>query len=165
MPKIPNPDSDAPIKPYAPKDTGTNIELYAKAAEFVKLKSDVDRAAKRLDELKKDLRLLVDVVSADGSGHKILVLKNGTNAIELKQTLRITTTIRPDALPLLKEHGFDKAVELVEVVRNDVLEIMVTDGEIPEELYAELFAKRENYAFTAKVTSVAKPRARPDAGE
>lgn len=165
MPKIPNPDSDAPIKPYAPKDTGTNIELYAKAAEFVKLKSDVERATKRLDELKKDLRLLVEPSTPDSSGHKLLVLKNGTNAIELKQTLRITTTIRPDALTVLKENGYDKAVELVEVVRNDVLELMVTDGEIPEDLYEELFSKKENYAFTAKVTNVAKPRARPDAGE
>lgn len=155
MPKI---GATGEPAPFNPADTGSHLELYTKAARYVNLKAQGKEIEKELKELNAALKEAVDVVAPDENGNRVLTVKNGTNGIELKQGLRISTSLSTTAKETLLTNGLDQYVEQVEVVRADALEIAVEAGEIPDKVLEKLYVTSESYALTAKVVTVTTPR-------
>ena len=129
-----------------------NEQLALQGVEFFNKKA----AIKELEAQCKDIRKpLEEVVMTSGreteSGSKILVIPFADKEVHLKETLRVSKVLLPEAIEVLHEHGLDECVENVPTVREDVIERLYEAGEISSELLKRIYAEKPSWAFSVNL--------------
>lgn len=139
-------------------------DIGVKAVAYLAVKQQEKDAKKTIDKLRVDLEgYLVANGVVDDKGNKLVVVKHAGVSVQLKHELRTSVIQNGDALitlkKLLKKKNLTtdkiietRVIETMEVIRQDVLEVMVNDGLISESDVAKMFSKAETKAF--KVTKL-----------
>ena len=133
------------------KPPQTPIELLA--IKFDRNKKTI----KSLEEENKALRVPLEEHLSnrgevlEGSGHRVCLLEHAGAQITLKYTHKVTAVLQPDAIDILKKHGHKEAIELVETVREDVIERLYQEGKITDAEMKELYVSKASDAFSVTV--------------
>lgn len=137
----------------------TKEEMVLQAAAYLKLQEKINALKASAEQIKETLKEYVHQYGDQtDAGHKIVDLPARGKIIRLKNTLRVSSTLAEGAIDTLKEaiaegklavEGHEHVVESVEIIREDVLELLIENEEISPELAASLYHTKENYAFGA----------------
>ncbi len=134
-------------------------DIGVKAVAYVAAKGQEKEVKKTIETLRVDLeQYLKDKGVKNDKGHSLVVVSHAGINVELKHESRTGVSQNGDALitlkRLLKKKGISaaKVIETVEVIRQDVLEVMVNDGQITDSELATMFTKTSSVAF--KVTKI-----------
>lgn len=132
-----------------------SVPMGVKALAYLELQAK----EKKIQEEKKVVRTdLEDYVTVHGKttdkGHRIVITEHAGQKCEVKQELRTTAVLTPDAIEVLRKEVsrevFDRVVEEVAIVRDDALSVLIQNGDIPEEVAEKLFIMKENFAFKVR---------------
>lgn len=133
-------------------------EAYKKAFDFIEKNEQVKSLNKEIAPLKEELKEATSnhgVVLDPNKGHQILTLEGSKGTVVLTNTCKVSTTLRPSALEVIKENFSSKEIkdliEKVEIVRDDVLEQMVKEGKVPDHIVKKLYKTDDTYAFSGKI--------------
>ena len=127
--------------------------------ELIALNFDQNKKTiKRLEDENKKLRVPLETYLAEHgsvpneeSGHRVCVLTHADAEITLKYTHKVSAVLQPDAIDILKKKGLSEAVETIEVVREDVIERLYTEGKISDAVMRRLYVNKESDAFSVSV--------------
>lgn len=123
----------------------TGIYYYNKKAAIKKLEG----------ELKKDRVILESYIDSCGvettSGSVLAVLPYADKEVTLKNTLRVSKVLLPEAIDVLTKNGLSACVETVSVVREDVLEALYLSGKVTPEVLQKVYTEKSSYAFSVDV--------------
>lgn len=130
----------------------SNEQLALNGIDFFNKKA----AIKELDAQCKEIRVpLEQAVMNTGktteSGSKILVLPYADKEVHIKETLRVGKVLLPEAIDVLKKHGFKECVENVPTVREDVIERLYEQGTLPLDVLKQVYAEKPSFAFSVEV--------------
>lgn len=130
----------------------SNEELALRGIEYVNKKDAIKELEAQCKECRKPLE---EYVSEEGkvldSGSKLVVLPHADIDVHLKQTLRVSNVLLPEAMDILKENGLEECIENVPVIREDVLERLYKEGKVPDEVLKSVYAEKKSYAFSVEI--------------
>jgi hypothetical protein len=149
MPKLPEPKKDEPQQ-YNAADTGTDLHKYQKVGQLLKVRADIKKLKKQEEELKAEINTYFAGIKANDAGNRTVIIKHGTNAVEITSTLRVTSSLKEDAVEVLKTQGYADLIETTEYVREDALAVAIQEEEIPNRILKLIYESNENYALSAK---------------
>ena len=123
-----------------------------KGIAYVSAKADV----KELDSKMKEYRKILEPYAEKNntvqpSGSTLTVVQHADLDVMLKRTLRTSNILIPEALEMLKKNGFEKCVETVEVVREDVIELLFKSGEMTEEFVRSIYTSVPSFSFSVEL--------------
>ena len=114
-------------------------------------------AIKALETENKKLRTpLEDAVMGSAgkettNGSRVLVIPHADKEVVLKETLRCSKVLLPEAIEELEKAGLEVCIEEIKVVREDVLEALYEKGKVSDELLQKIYQEKSSYAFSVDV--------------
>lgn len=85
------------------------------------------------------------------NGSRLAVVTHADKDVHLKQTLRVSKVLLPEAIDVLKANKLDACIESVEVIREDVLEQMYNMGQIKDDILTKVYKEKPTYAFSVEL--------------
>lgn len=136
MPTVNNPGKDLAL---------TALDYSAKKEQIKTIESECRKLRTPLETYVKQHG------KTAASGSLYAVLPYADKDVVIKETLRVSKVMLPEAIDVLKANGYGECIEMVPIVREDVLACMYEDGKIPDELLAKLYEPKSTYAFSVEV--------------
>ena len=128
--------------------------IAQKGIEHVQLKQQVKELNARINAIRPSLEDYLKENGSDVKGSIISVLPYADKDVILKNTLRVSKVLKPEAIDILKELKLTDCIETIEVIREDVLERMWENKLVTDEDVAKIYATADSFAFSVAV----KPR-------
>lgn len=115
------------------------------------------KAIKDIEAENKKIRVpLEEYAKSNGvkqeSGSIVAELTHADKTILLKETLRTSQVLTAEALDIIKKEKLTECIETVEIIREDILEQMILNEQVPVETVKKIYALKESYAFSVDVT-------------
>lgn len=136
------------------KKSSVNSEedLALLGIEYLKLKSSIKELESKCSDARKPLESYVKEFGCTVKGGSLLkVLPYADKEVHLKETLRTSKVLLPEAIDVLNEEGLEECIENVPVIREDVLERLYADGKVSDEVMQKLFALKKTFAFSVEL--------------
>ena len=130
----------------------SNEDLALMGIEFANKKDAIKELESQCKECRKPLEAYIENEGKKlSTGSRVAVLSHADVDVHLKQTLRVSKVLLPEAIEVLREKGLDECIELVPVVREDVVERLHMEGRITDEDLQKLYQAKSSYAFSVEV--------------
>lgn len=141
------------MTPKLSKPAESDAPIGAKALAYLQAKERIKELNKTIADLRQDLEAHLEAnKTLTPEGHEIATVTHAGVDIRLMHTARNSTYLQPDALETVKaslpQKQVDRMVETIEVLREDALEVLVENGEIPSEVTSQIFGVDTVYAFS-----------------
>ena len=138
------------------KEEGADLtDIGVKAASYVGKKKQEKLIQGEIKDLKGALeKYLGNNYKEDTKGHHIATVSHLGMTIDLIHQKRVSSVCVPNAIAILKKNVpkevFNRCVETVEILREDVIEVLHSTGVIDSTLLAKLYEPKESYSFLVK---------------
>lgn len=130
----------------------SNEDLALMGIEFANKKDAVKELESQCKECRKPLEEYLKTSGRElSSGSRIAVLSHADVDVHLKQTLRVSKVLLPEAVGILREKGLDECIEMVPMVREDVVERLHLEGKISDDDLLQIYQLKSNYAFSVEL--------------
>ena len=133
-----------------------NDKIFSKVESFIKADTEAKKFGKVAAALKEELKEFLEKSGTKDTEGNLLypVIKDG-KVIVMKNSLRVSTNLRVDALERLEDITLSRAdrarvTETITIVRDDVLEELISNGTISGKDAKGLYSLTNSYAFSAK---------------
>lgn len=130
----------------------TTEQIALAGINYVSLKDK----EKELKEAQKKIRVpLEDFLNKNGretaSGSLVSEVSYADKVVTMTNTLRVSKILLPEAMDILKTSGLEDCIEYAPVIREDVLEVKVQNGEISADILRSIYQLKESYAFSVSL--------------
>ena len=140
-----------------PKIPNKLQEIYEEAENYLYVSAE-EKAFKKSKALSREfLEKIVDTASPDELGNKEFTVESSFDKkepITVKKKIIYTNELSSNALEILSDYEGGKYyglfVEVLPLIRYDILEKYLEGGELPEELVDLLYYQKESSRFSVK---------------
>lgn len=130
----------------------SNDEIALRGIEYFNKKEVIKELESQCKECRKPLESFIDSSGKTlESGSRLAVVSHADVDVYLKKTLRVSHALLPEAIDVLRENGLEECIEDVPVIREDVLERLVTAGKVPDEVLSRVYTHKDSYAFSVEL--------------
>lgn len=132
----------------------SNEDIALKGIEYYNKKDAIKELEKQCKECRVPLETYIETSGKKlPNGSLLAVISHADVDVYLKKTLRSSTVLTPEAIDILRENDFDECIEMVPMVREDIVERLHSEGKISDELLSSLFVEKSNFAFSVDLKS------------
>lgn len=127
-------------------------EVALSGFDYVNKKEQIKLIEKEIAKIRPSLESYLSVEGKTLEGGSILaVIPYADKEVHLRNTLRESNVLLPEAIDVLKKSGLKECIEKVEVVRDDIIARKYDAGEISDDVMKQLYKVKGSYAFSVTV--------------
>ena len=120
--------------------------------QYDNLKTQIKTLEGECKEIRKPLEQFIDVNGRTiEGGSKLAVVSHADVDVYLRQTLRVSKVLLPEAEDILRKNHLEECLETTTIVREDVIERLYAEGKIPDEVLVKLYGEKSSFAFSVNV--------------
>lgn len=133
-------------------DARVEEDFKRQILEYKSIDDEIKALTKRKDALKESLKeQLTRFGKTDINGSVIYEAEFAGKRVEARNTARTSASLVGDALDILKRKELTEYIEMVEIVRTDILDADIAASRISDAVVKELYESKTTYAFSVKV--------------
>lgn len=129
----------------------TDEDIALQGITYASYKQVIKEFEAKCKECRKPLEEYVDAKGNTlANGSKLAVVYSAGTDVFLKKTLRTGYQLTDNAVDVLRENGLSECIELVPIVRDDVVERLHAEGRISDDLLKLIYNVKTTYAFSVE---------------